>query len=46
MGHQTQFKECKKCKGITISTIVTYLGFGRKQIISTNCKCKKDEKTS
>lgn len=45
MGHQTNYIECKKCGGITISTIASYLSVGRRVIISSNCKCKKNEKT-
>lgn len=34
MGHQTNYKECDKCKGVTITTIA----FG-KTIKTSNCKC-------
>lgn len=36
MGHQTNYKECDKCKGVTITTIA----FG-KTIKTSNCKCKE-----
>ena len=39
MGHQTNYKKCKKCGGIIIITIA----FGKK-IISTNCKCDELKK--
>lgn len=35
MGHQTNIKECSKCKGITITTKI----FG-KLIVDSNCKCR------
>jgi hypothetical protein len=40
MGHQTNYNVCKKCKGITITT---QLSLSNKKIISSNCKCKKNE---
>jgi hypothetical protein len=43
MGHQTSYKICKKCKGITITTQINYLMISDKRIMSSNCKCKKNE---
>lgn len=41
MGHQTNYKQCKKCCGIIITTIAFC-----KKIISTNCKCNKNKKSN
>lgn len=40
MGHQTNYKQCKKCGQTIITTKIQYLGLQR-EIITTNCKCKK-----
>jgi len=39
MGHQTNYKQCKKCSGTIINTIA----FGKK-IITSNCKCEMESK--
>ena len=40
MGHQTNYKKCQKCGQVIITTIVQYLML-RKEIVTTNCKCKQ-----
>ena len=46
MSHKTIYKICKKCKGITITTQMNYLMICDKRIISSNCKCKKNENSN
>ena len=38
MGHQTQVKQCDKCKGTIITTRIF-----NKEIKSTNCKCMETQ---
>jgi hypothetical protein len=42
MKKNTEYKECKICKGLTIITIVQYLML-KKEVITTNCKCGKNK---
>ena len=40
MGHQTHVSKCNKCGEVIIKTIVSHLSLD-KEVVTTNCKCKK-----